>query len=82
VGWTLRWLSVGPEWSFEKSPHELNLTWAAGWASRSYNQNLVGRNNQAGFLGEFQPIIHYMTKSEFEALGDNIRPGDVPTWKQ
>ena len=80
VGWTLRWLSVGPEWSFAKTPHEHNLTWAAGWASKCYDASLLSQNHQRGWLGEYQPVAHYLTTAQFEALGEGLRADDVPAW--
>lgn len=80
---TLRWLSVHPEWSFERAPNEQNLGWKGDWASLAYNKNLVGNNDRSGFLSEFQPVIHFMTKEEFEALGDGrINPQNIPVWNQ
>lgn len=79
---TLRWLSVHPEWSFERAPNEQNLGWKGDWSSLSYNKNLVGNNNRGGFLQEFQPTIHFLTKEEFEALGNGrINPANIPVWQ-
>jgi len=81
VGWTLLWLSVGREWSFAKTPHELNLTWAANWASKCYNPSLLSQNHHRGVLGEYQPIVHYLTTAQFESLGEKVKANDVPIWR-
>ncbi len=78
VSWTIRWMSVMPEWSFEKTPHETNLTWATDWASRCYDRSLLGRNTTNGWLGQYQPIVHYLRRETFEALGTNVTPERIP----
>ena len=82
VGWVIRWLSVFPEWSFERAPDQGHLGWATDWASLRYDRNLLGCNDQRGFLGEYQPVVHYLSRGEFEALGDGfIGPARVPVWR-
>jgi hypothetical protein len=78
---TLRWISVGPEWSFERTPHELNLPWAKStWSGSQYDPALVGRN-RPGFLQAYHPVKHYLTKEAFELLGDQLTPAKLPEWK-
>jgi hypothetical protein len=37
---TLRWISVHPEWSFEKAPNELNLPWSVStWSGSKFNKS-------------------------------------------
>jgi hypothetical protein len=32
-------------------------------------------------MGPYHPVIHYLTKEEFEALGDRrLSPKDIPLW--
>jgi hypothetical protein len=81
VAWTLRWLSVHPDWTFSQAPDEKNLGWATDTASIHYDPKIIGENNQNGFLGPYQPIIHYLSKQEFEALGTSIIPDRIPVWK-
>jgi len=82
ISWTLRWLSVAPEWSFALTPSETFLPWAANeWASPQYDESQIGRNNHQGRLGEYLPRVHYLSKAEFEALGKNVTPQRVPVWK-
>lgn len=82
VGWTIRWLSVSPEWSFEKAPDQGRLGWASDWASPGYDRSLLGHNDQRGFLGEYQPLVHYLSRREFEALGEGPITADrLPVWR-
>lgn len=67
---TLRWLSVHPEWSFPLAPNERNLGWKADPTALSFDRDLIGYNNQNGFLREYHPVVRYLTKGEFEQLGD------------
>ncbi len=79
--WTVRWLTVGPEWHFAKSPTEDKLPWAKTmWSGSQYDPKILATNNENGFLGEYQPIVHYLKKKEFEALGNNINPKAIPIW--
>jgi hypothetical protein len=79
--WTIRWMTVGPEWSFAKSPTEDKLPWAKTmWSGSQYDPTILATNNQKGFLGEYQPIVHYLTKAEFEALGNSLNPNTIPIW--
>ncbi len=80
VTWTLRWLSVGSEWSFAYTPTTDKLGWASDWASTRYDRSLVGNNNQAGFLKAYQPVVHYLSKSDFEKLG-KVDPLKIPVWR-
>ena len=79
-GWTLRWMSVSPEWAFEKTPHEVNLDWRTDWASTSYDRRLIGENSTNGFFGEFQPVVHYLSREQFEQIGGPVTPASVPAW--
>lgn len=78
---TVRWMSVMPDWHLPgRAPHQDLVPWETGaWSQTNYNSNLVGKNCQ-GVMGEYHPIIHYMTKGEFEALGNPITFEDIPAW--
>jgi hypothetical protein len=80
-GFVVRWLSVVPDWYLpEGAPDETTIPWETGaWSQDTYDKSLVGEN-QPGLLGVYHPVIHYMTKKEFEALGDNLTPKDIPEW--
>lgn len=77
---TLRWMSIGPEWSFTKTPHEGNLGWEADWASPRWDPNRVGRNHRWGFLGDYQPVVSYLTKAQFEGQGARPDPFWLPAY--
>ncbi len=64
-----RYLTVGPEWTFPKLPTETATGRATDGQSANYNPALLDVNKQTGFMGEYQPIAHYMTKAQFQGLG-------------
>lgn len=79
---TLRWMSVGPEWAFEKTPNEVNLPWKnVLWSGTAYDPSLIAENHHNGFLGWYLPQVHYMKKSDFEKLGNNLNPDNIPVWE-
>jgi len=80
---TIRWMSVMPEWHLPKyAPDEYNLPWKkAAWSATQYDESLIGLN-QPGVMGPYHPVIHYLSREQFEALGNRkINPADVPLWK-
>lgn len=79
---TIRWMSVWPDHFLEAySPHSQNIPWATGaWSQETYDSSLVGAN-QAGVMGPYHPVIHYMTREEFEALGDSFDAEAIPAWE-
>ena len=80
VSWTLRWMSTPPEQDFALSPHQGHLGWETDWAGVRYDRGLLGRNDRSGFLGEYQPVVHYLSRAGFERLGERVRPEAVPAW--
>ncbi len=80
---TLRWMSVIPDDHLpEYAPDIDNIPWSTGaWSQPTWNRKLIGFNNQDGILGPYQPLIHYLTKEEFENLGCPINPASVPRWE-
>ncbi|MCS7264830.1 MAG: hypothetical protein NZ805_08365 [Armatimonadetes bacterium] len=74
----IRWLTVVPEWHDPKhSPDDKNVSWLKGaWSSAEYEQSLIGFNRR-GIMGDYHPVLHLMTKKEFEALGDKIDPRNI-----
>jgi hypothetical protein len=78
-GFTMRWLSIGPEWAFEQTPDWLKAeAWATDWSAARFDHTIVGRNDRNGFLKQYQPIVGLLTKAQFEALGASIDPSDIP----
>jgi hypothetical protein len=80
LGFTIRWLTIKPEWSFPKSPTEPDIGYNSDPAAKSYDPTLIDCNNRDGYLGEYQPVVGYMTKEEFEAIGETITPEKIPAY--
>ncbi len=81
VGLLMRWVNVGPEWRFSLAPQEHNLSFLrSDWGSPQYDSTLIGVNWRNGFMQCYLPQVHYMTKAEFEALGNNLTAEVIPTW--
>lgn len=80
---TLRWMSVMPDdYLPEHAPHQNNIPWETGeWSSPHWDPSIMSYNNQEGFMGEYQPLVHYLTKEEFESLGCPIDPQKIPLWE-
>ena len=82
VSWTLRWLSVAPEWIAPTAPTAAKVGPDGDWAHPAFDPDAMWkRNSFDGVMGEYQPRVHYLTTAEFEALGARVRPGDVPLWR-
>lgn len=79
---TIRWISVGPEWAFEKTPNEVNLPWKhCTYTATQYDPSYIGNNDNKGFLKAYHPVRHYMTKKDFESLGNNLHSDSIPDWR-
>jgi len=77
----IRWTDVGPQWTFCRAPNQKNLGWTGNSASPTYQRSVMGYNTNTGFLGNYQPVFHVMTKAQFEALGSGVlNPDQVPSW--
>lgn len=82
LGLMMRWMTVRPEWSFRQSPDELNLPWHTGaLSSPTYDVSLIGQNSFEGFMGEYLPRVHYLTRQAFESLGPKLRYHQIPVWQ-
>lgn len=81
VSWTLRWMSTPPEHDFPLSPHQGHLGWETDWAGLHFDPTRLGTNTRAGFLGAYQPLVHYLTRAEFERLGSRVTADAVPAWR-
>jgi hypothetical protein len=75
----IRWMSVMPDCDLpEFAPNESNVPWNTGaWSSERYDQDLIGRN-KPGVMGDYHPVLHLMTKAQFEALAPYPNPRDIP----
>jgi hypothetical protein len=81
LGLMMRYVSVAPEWDFEKSPMEWHLPWATSdWAGSRYDSTLIGINHHKGFMQCYIPRVVVMTRAEFEALGTQLSPEKIPAW--
>jgi hypothetical protein len=81
LGILMRWVTVSPEWDFEFNPDQNHLTWdVSERTSPRYNSSLLDTNDQKGFMREYLPKIHYMTKIDFETLGNNLKYDQIPDW--
>jgi hypothetical protein len=81
LGLIIRYLTVSPEWDFSQSPHELHLPAAVSdWTGSRYDKTLLEQNHHKGFMGAYLPRIVVMSKEQFEALGNDLKPTDVPAW--
>jgi hypothetical protein len=82
LGLMIRWKTVRPEWSFAKSPDEINLPWrTTALSSPQYDPKLLYTNDWNGFMGDYLPRVHDMTTAEFETLGARPRADRVPVWR-
>lgn len=81
-GSTIRWMSVAPDHFMEEySPHIHNIPWQTGaWSQDNYDKTLVGEN-KPGVMGPYHPVIHYLTKEEFEALDCPVDSKNIPQWQ-
>lgn len=81
VSWTLRWLTVAPEWTSPEAPRPAKVGPHGDWAHPDFDATRMWmRNDHGGLLGEFQPRVHYLERARFEALGDFVAAADVPPW--
>ncbi len=76
----VRYMSVGPEWTFAQAPTSDHLGRATDWASPKYNGALIGQNNRNGFLGAYQPVLGYTDKWSFQGIRGRATPTNVPVW--
>ena len=78
----IRWMSIAPDWHLPRcAPDEINIPWDKGaWSQDEYDRSLVGEN-KPGIMGPYHPVLHYMRREEFEALGNNpLGTEDIPSW--
>jgi len=79
----IRWMSVMPDDHLpEYAPHLDNVPWDTGeWSQPTWDRDIMSHNNQDGVMGPYQPLVHYLTRQEFENLGCPISPASVPKWE-
>jgi hypothetical protein len=81
ISWTLRWLTVGPEWTAPSAPTPQKLRTKTDLASADFDPKVISQNNHSGALGEYLPRLHYLSSKEFEALGSNTKANQIPHWR-
>lgn len=82
VSWTLRWLTVAPDWISDDAPTPSKLGPHGDWAHPDFDAaKMWKRTRFDGLLGAYQPQVHYLTTAAFEALGESVAPADVPPWR-
>ena len=81
-GFIMRWMSVYPDHYMEEYvPNDENIPWATGaWSQDTYDKSLIGEN-KAGVMGSYHPVIHYLSREEFEELDCPIELDNIPPWK-
>jgi hypothetical protein len=80
ISWTLRWMTVGPEWTAPNAPTPQKLGRRAEWAEESYDPRVIP-NGHDGALGPYAPRITYLSRAAFEALGPQVDHARVPVWR-
>jgi hypothetical protein len=81
MGILMRYLNISPEWTFPLAPQENHLDFShSDWSATLYDSSLLGLNWRHGFMRCFIPKVHYMSRAEFEALGDQTRAETIPAW--
>jgi hypothetical protein len=78
-----RWMSVHAEWRDARIvPDSSNVPYRqASWFHPEYDPKILGRNDRSGLLGVHQPLVHYLPRTAFEALGQNVKADAVPRWQ-
>lgn len=81
LGVLARWVCVNPDWTFPLSPRENNLSYLnSDWSSPQFDSTLIGLNWRRGFMQCYQPRVHYMSVAQFESLGGDLSPEQIPVW--
>lgn len=79
LGLILRIVTLGDDWNFDKSPTAPSLPWNTGnFASPDYDSTLINQNWHKGYMNCYLPRLHILSKSEFEALGNDFDITDIP----
>lgn len=81
LGLLMRWVNVAPEWTFPYAPQENHLDFShSDYSGTQYDPGLLGYNWRHGFMQCYLPKIHYMTRAEFEAIGNTVNAENIPAW--
>lgn len=82
VSWTVRWLTVGPEWTGPSAPTPGKLGSRADWAAADFDPRVISTNTHDGAMGPYLPRVHYLSRAEFEQLGPAVTAARVPVWRR
>jgi hypothetical protein len=77
VAWTLRWLTVGPEWTAPMAPTAQKLGFRVDPAEPNYDPSLLP-NNHSGALGDYLPQVHYLAREAFEKMPSPLSGKQMP----
>jgi hypothetical protein len=81
ISWTLRWLTVGPEWTDPRAPTPQRLGRKADLWDPGFDVAAISRNDHGGLLGDLLPRVHYLDAAAFEALGSEVTAESLPVWR-
>lgn len=81
VSWTLRWLTVGPEWTDPRAPTPQLLGRKGDLWEPAFDPSAISSNTHRGLIGDFLPRLHYLDLEAFEGLGDAVSPETLPVWR-
>jgi hypothetical protein len=78
----MRWMTVDGDWKDRGiTPHDANIPYEkASWFEERYDQSLVGLNGRSRVMGEYLPALRYMTRDQFEELGNRADVSLLPLW--
>lgn len=79
ISWTLRWMSVAPDWIAPFAPTPQLLGRRSEWAEDAYDPNVLP-NRHDGALGPYLPRVHLMPRAAFEALEPRVEARAMPAW--
>lgn len=81
ISWTLRWLTVGPEWTDATAPTPQHLGRKGDYWEQDFDPAAISRNHHDGLLGDQLPRVHYLDAAAFEALDDEATWDSLPVWR-
>lgn len=81
ISWTLRWLTVGPEWTDAKAPTPQHIGRKGDLWDPGFDAAAISRNDHDGLLGDLLPRVHDLDAAAFEALGSDVTADSLPVWR-
>jgi len=68
ISWTLRWISVAPDWIAPFAPRPERLGRRLDWAAPGFEAGSVAYDNRALRGSAYFPRLHYLSTEAFEAM--------------